>query len=94
MARFVGSACLLVCLECVVWCRSGVHLVQNRLTLACTRHFAILDGTSGRGVGATLHPWRFQSKRELSGKDQRIALDEYSRLMVRIFTLGQNLTQL
>ena len=29
---------------------------------------------------------------ELSGKKQRIALDEYSRLVVRFLILGQNLT--
>ena len=63
------------------------------LTLAGTRHFAILDGT--RGVGAT--PSLCVSKVsivELSEKKHRIALEEYSRLVVRFLTLGQNLTQL
>ena len=50
------------------------------LTLAGTRHFAIPDGTRGDanplGVSKV-------SVVGLSGKYQRIALDEYSRLVVR-----------
>ena len=61
-------------------------------TFAGTRHFAILDGTRGGGG----NPLRVSkvSVVELSGKDHRIALDEYSRLVVHFLTLGQNLTQL
>ena len=48
----------------------------------------------GGGVDAT--PPRVSKLRvvELSGKNQRIALDEYSRLVVRFLILGQYLTQL
>ena len=57
----------------------------DSLTLAGPRHFAILDGT--RGVGATPASLGVSklSVVELSGKDRRIALDEYSRLVVRFF---------
>ena len=46
----------------------------------------------GGGVGATPPGvWKL-SVVELSGKNQRIALDEYSRLVVRFLILGQKLT--
>ena len=61
------------------------------LTLAGTRHFAILDGSRGGGDPPGVSKL---SVVELSGKDWQIALDEYSRLVVRFLTLGQNLTQL
>ena len=54
------------------------------LTLAGTRHVAILDGTGG-GIGATPLGVSKVSVVEPGGKDQRIALDEYSRLAVRFF---------
>ena len=63
------------------------------LTLARTRHFAILDGTRGEGATPPLGVSKL-SVVELSGKDRRIALDEYSRLVARFWTLGQNLAQL
>ena len=55
------------------------------LTLASTRHFAI-NGTTGGGGGR--HPLCFSKLRvvALSGKDHRIYLDEYSRLVVRFLT--------
>ena len=62
------------------------------LTLAGTRHFAILDGS--RGGGCDPPGVSKLSVVELSRKDWQIALDEYSRLVVRFLTLGQNLTQL
>ena len=38
-------------------------------------------------------PWPFETKRRRAyPKKRRIALDEYSRLVVRFFILGQNLT--
>ena len=44
--------------------------------------------------GGDTTPTRFETKVvELSNKNLRIALDEYSRLVVRFFILGQNLTQ-
>ena len=48
----------------------------------------------GRGGGVMRPPWRFETKRfvALREKDQSIALDEYSRLVVYFFTLGQHLT--
>ena len=63
------------------------------LTLAGTRHFPILDGSRGGG-GCDPPGVSKLSVVELSGKDWQIALDEYSRLVVRFLTLGQNLTQL
>ena len=52
----------------------------GELTLTGTRHFAIHDGTRGGGGS----PWCFQSKRRRAyQRDKRIALDEYSRLIVR-----------
>ena len=56
--------------------------VDAPLTLASTLHFAILDGTGGEGVGVTPLGIFKVSIIELSRKGQRIALDEYSRLMV------------
>ena len=51
--------------------------ISGSLGFAATRHFAILDGT--RGERATLHLGVSKlSVVELSGKDFRIALDEYS----------------
>ena len=63
------------------------------LTLAQIRCFA----TFGRTWGGGVRPPLGVSKRsfvELSGKDQQIALAEYSRLVVLFLVLGQYLTQL
>ena len=49
---------------------------------------------SDRGVGATPLGVSKRSVVELSGKDQQIALAEYSRLVVLFLVLGQYLTQL
>ena len=71
------------------------HQSKDNLTLAGTRHFAILDGTTGVN-GATPLPLGVSnvSIEELSGKNQWITLDEYSLLVVRFLTVRQNLTQL
>ena len=61
------------------------------LTLARIRCFATFGRTGG------VRPPPGVSKRsvvELSGKDQQIALAEYSRLVVLFVVLGQYLTQL
>ena len=59
-----------------------------RLTPSGTRHFAILDGTGALGVSAIPPPVGVfkVSVVELSEKKkQRIAINEYSRLVVRFF---------
>ena len=64
------------------------------LTLARIRCFATFGRTGG---GGWCDPPLGVSKRsvvELSGKDQQIALAEYSRLVVLFLVLGQYLTQL
>ena len=48
----------------------------------------------GGGVGATPLGVSKRTVVELSGKDQQIALAEYSRLVVLFLALGQHLTQL
>ena len=66
---------------------------MGTLTLARIRCFA----TFGRTGGWLVRPPLSVSKRsivELSGKDQQIALAEYSRLVVLFLVLGQYLTQL
>ena len=64
------------------------------LTLARIRCFATFGRTGGGGVGATPLGVSKRSVVELSGKDQQIALAEYSRLVVLSLVLGQYLTQL
>ena len=64
------------------------------LTLARKRCFATFAGVGGGGL---VRPPLGVSKRsvvELRGKDQKIALAEYSRLVVLFLVLGQHLTQL
>ena len=67
----------------------------KKLTLARIRCFATF-GRTGGGVGATPPPLGVSIRNivELSGKDQQIALAEYSRLVVLFLVLGQYLTQL
>ena len=65
------------------------------LTLARKRCFATFAGVGGGG--GLVRPPLGVSKRsvvELRGKDQQIALAEYSRLVVLFLVLGQYLTQL
>ena len=65
------------------------------LTLARIRCFATFGRTGGGGL--VRPPPLGVSKRsvvELSGKDQQIALGEYSRLVALFLVLGQYLTQL
>ena len=62
------------------------------LTLARIRCFATFSRTGGGGGGATPGVSK-RSVVELRGKDQQIALAEYSRLVV-FLVLGQYLTQL
>ena len=64
--------------------------VISVLTLACFLYFATFASGGGGVFGAT--PLAFGNQ-ELSGKKQ-IALDKYSRLVVRCSILGQYLTQL
>ena len=63
------------------------------LTLARIRCFTTFGRTGG---GATPPPLGVSKRSvvELSGKDQQIALAEYSRLVVLFLVLGQYLTQL
>ena len=65
------------------------------LTLARKRRFATFAGVGGGGL--VRPPPLGVSKRsvvKLHGKDQQIALAEYSRLVVLFLVLGQYLTQL
>ena len=57
---------------------------------------AFLITRTVRGVGGDTTPPSDSKLRvvELRGKDQPLGLDEYSRLLVSFFTLGQYLTQL
>ena len=67
------------------------------LTLARLPYFATFASVGGVGGGDHHHHPLHVSKLsvvEISGKIQWIALDEYSRLVVRFWTLGQYLTQL
>ena len=69
----------------------------NNKTLAGTRHSANLDGVSGGGGRGECDPPIRVYKvcvAELSGNYWWIALDEYLRLVVRFFTLDQNVIQL
>ena len=60
------------------WISTVYHTNIKHLTLARIRCF-VTFGRTGGGVGAT-PPWRFQTKRRRAcGKDQQIALAEYSR---------------
>ena len=73
---------------------SGATLWLLMLTLARIRCFATFGRTGGGGL---VRPPLGVSKRsvvELSGKNQQIALAEYSRLVVLFLVLGQYLTQL
>ena len=81
-------------------CHSPVGKLPNGLihvcclTLARIRCFTTFGRTGG---GLVRPPPLGVSKRsvvELSGKDQQIALAEYSRLVVLFLVLGQYLTQL
>ena len=65
--------------------------ITHALTLARKRCFATFAHAGG-GVGATPPGVWKRSVVELSGKDQRIALNEISRLVVYFLTLGQHLT--
>ena len=64
-------------------------LVPYSLTLARIRCFATFGRTGAIPLGVSK-----RSAVELSGKDQQIALAEYSRLVVLFLVLGQYLTQL
>ena len=64
------------------------------LTLARKRCFATFAGVGVGEVGATPLGVSKRSVVELRGKDQQIALAEYSRLVVLFLVLGQYLTQL
>ena len=71
-----------------ITCQRADKTLGYPLTLARIRCFATF-GRTGGGVGAT--PPLGVSKRsvvELSGKDQQIALAEYSRLVVLFLVLG------
>ena len=61
------------------------------LTLARKPCFATFAGVGG---GATPPGVSKRSVVELRGKDQQIALAEYSRLVILFLVLGQDLTQL
>ena len=66
----------------------------GELTLAGTRHFAIFDAMGG-GVLVRLFLLVSELIVLLSGKGQRISVEEYWRLVVRfLFNLCQYLTQL
>ena len=74
---------------------SYILFATGPLTLARIRCFATFGRTGGGG--GWCDPPLGVSKRsvvELSGKDQQIALAEYSRLVVLFLVLGQYLTQL
>ena len=60
------------------------------LTLTGTRHFTILNGTRG-GRGDPSLRVTILIVVKIRRKDQRIAIDEYSRSVVHFLTLGQNL---
>ena len=64
------------------------------LTLARKPCFATFAGVGGGLVGETPLGVSKRSVVELRGKDQQIALAEYSRLVVLFLVLGQYLTQL
>ena len=64
------------------------------LTLARIRCFTTFGRTGGGGVSATPLGVSQRSVVELSGKDQQIALAEYSRLVLLFLAPGQYLTQL
>ena len=67
----------------------------GRLTLARMRCFATFARTGAKHRLVRPPPWRFQrSVVELRGKDQQIALAEYSRLVVLFSVLDQYWTQL
>ena len=72
-----------------VLCRS---LSSSKLTLARKGCFATFAGVGGGGCDPPGVSKR--SVVELRGKDQQIALAEYSRLVVLFLVLGQYLTQL
>ena len=63
------------------------------LTLARIRCFATFGRTGGGGGAIPLRVSK-RSIVDLSGKDQQIALAEYSRLVVLFLVLGQHLTRL
>ena len=69
--------------------RKRHKIILPMLTLAC--HLCRC-----RGEGATDTPLSVSKRNvvELRGKDQEIALAEYSRLVVLFLVLGQYLTQL
>ena len=69
-----------------------IHPVSCLLTLARIQCFATFGRTGGGG--ATPLGVSKRSVVELSGKDQRIALVEYSRLVVLFLVLDQYLIQL
>ena len=56
--------------------------------------FATFGRTGGGGGGATPLGVSKRSVVDLSGKDQQIALAEYSRLVVLFLVIGQYLTEL
>ena len=65
------------------------------LILARARRFSLRGRAwGGGGVDATLHRVSKLNAVKFSRKNRRIALDEYSRLVVRFLVLGQYLTQL
>ena len=70
-----------------------LSIKKENLTLTRFPYFATF--ASGRG-GGLVHPLAVSkfSVIKLSRGNQRIALDKYSRLVVRFFILGQYLTQL
>ena len=75
--------------------QSKGFVAVGMLTLARKRCFATFAGVGGGGL--VRPPPLGVSKRsvvELRGKDQQIALAEYSRLVVLFLVLGQYLTQL
>ena len=63
------------------------------LTLARFPYFATI-ASGGGGGGGLMRPPRVSKLCvvELSGKSQRLALEDYSRLVVRFWILGQYLT--
>ena len=72
--------------------------LNGNFTLARARCFFITRTSTGSvcvcGGGVDTTPARFETKgRRAYQKNQQIALDEYSRLVVRFLVLGEYLTQ-
>ena len=67
----------------------------NRVNPRPSSAFCHLRRSRGGGVGTTPPPCRFETRRgSASRKNQRVALDEISRLSTTFLTLGQYLTSL